>query len=419
MMTGIHSLEGNAVKIALLAGILLAVLAGGEVLGWGTEEVGPDRADRPTVSQPDWPKGIVDLPRHPSRVYSMGVNGNEIFYFDASVEQTNELLAAFGRARMRDHVIRIVSGGSPARSFGEKEYKYNVSLQVVSGIAMSVAREEKESKLPLEPQLTILAGDNPCALEQLAWPEHAIVECSIPGLPLASKRARPERIAFYGRLAFDDGRPAVDFVRNVSTRITLWEEGNNNGITVAKVNHEGFFLVQLSADELTPLAEGKMWLTVTCGNHLAEARPKDTEYPVVRLSVEKNNARVLTVKSPTSFWGRILFEDGSAPVLRPEPWSGAKIMVDFPYAGSVCPDEQGYFKVVLTQEQVETITKQEVRKNIYIPQERPGASTAMLAYPASMLSQKKSEAGVVKIPLLYVMPRDCRPEYESSVQIKE
>jgi len=45
----------------------------------------------------DWPKGIVNLPRHPSKVYSSWVNGNEWFYFKATAQDANELLTLFSR----------------------------------------------------------------------------------------------------------------------------------------------------------------------------------------------------------------------------------------------------------------------------------------------------------------------------------
>ena len=48
--------------------------------GLAMGQVGPDSVQgHPTTAQPGWPVGIVELPRHESRVYSFWVNGNENF----------------------------------------------------------------------------------------------------------------------------------------------------------------------------------------------------------------------------------------------------------------------------------------------------------------------------------------------------
>jgi hypothetical protein len=406
---------------AVVAGVLLAGLLGGPAFGLGMEQVGPDPADRPTRAEPGWPAGIVDLPRHGSRVYSSWVNGNEHFYFDATVEQMNEMITAFGKARMRDHVIQIVSGPKTVRSFfgaSGREFKYNVALQIVAGIALSVAREGDAPDLPLEPRLTIVAGDDAGVLQRLTWPEHAILDCRVPGVSLESKRTRPQRQVYYGRLAFDDGSPPEGFVRNVCSRITLWERGNEDGIEVARVDHQGYFRVPLSIDELGSLWGGGTRLTFRIGNWLDAADPNDLRVPAGMLTVNKDKAEALLASGPTYYWGRILFEDGSGPVLNPGPWPGAEIMVEFPYAGSVNPDKEGYFKVALTKEQVEAMSKQKVRKNIYVPEAQRGRSSAKLAYPAELLSLDKSTAGVVKIPLLDIVPEECKPEYNAMGNIQ-
>src|SRR5690242_1671153 len=75
--------------------------------GMAGEQLGPDKWDQPTIAQPGWPKGIDELLRHRSRVYSIWVNGNEEFYFKATPTQINELLEKFGKARLRDHEVKL------------------------------------------------------------------------------------------------------------------------------------------------------------------------------------------------------------------------------------------------------------------------------------------------------------------------
>ena len=96
------------IHIAIIAAVGILGLCRSSY-GMATEQIGPDAA-HPTVSQQDWPKGIVGIPRHLSRVYSIDVNGNENFYFKCKVDEINELLAVFAETRMRDHVVRIEPG---------------------------------------------------------------------------------------------------------------------------------------------------------------------------------------------------------------------------------------------------------------------------------------------------------------------
>jgi len=122
-------------------------------------------------------------------------------------------------------------------------------------------------------------------------------------------------------------------------------------------------------------------------------------FPVEMLTKDKEQARPVKVAAPSYYYGRILFEDGSPPILDPPPWPGAEIMVDFPYSGPGDFDSQGYFKISLTKEQYEELIARKVRSNIYIPDlvER-GRATAKFAYPPNLLSQDKAKAGVIKIP---------------------
>ncbi len=368
--------------------------------GLATQQVGPDSANRhPTVAQPDWPKEIVEIPRHESRVYSIWVNGNENFYFKATAEQINELISLFSKARMRDHVVRICSGMGKTRTFGGEEIEYNVSLQIVGGIALFVAREEKREGLPLEPELTILTGDNRAILNQLRWPGNVIVQSELPGVSIKSNRAKPKRDFYYGRLEFEDGSPPVGFVQGIKSRITLWEQDAEDGINVGSVNNKGYLTVLLSGEELANFKKGKLWLTITIANFLTEARKTDQRFPIEMLTRDKDKAQPVKVRRPKYYYGRILFEDGSSPILDPVPWPGAEIRVDFPYAGDAAIDSQGYFKVYFTKEQYEEAKAQKARQNIYIPDySDKGRSTARFAFPVASLCQDKTKAGVVKIP---------------------
>jgi hypothetical protein len=367
--------------------------------GMATEQIGPDAA-HPTVAQRDWPKGIVGIPRHMSRVYSIWVNGNENFYFKCKVDEINELLAIFAKTRMRDHVVRIETGIKKATTFGKEEIEYNVQLQIVAGIVLSFAREKMRDDLPLEPRLTILTGDNDGALvKQLKWPENLIVESEILGISINSANTKPKRDVYYGLCEFADGSPPVEFVKGVNSRITLWEQNEPNGINVGRIDNKGYIMLRLSDDELADLKKGKTWLTMTIGNWLVKAARTDTRFPADMLTKDKDKAQPIKVTTPSYYYGRLLFEDGSPPVLDPPPWPGAEIMLSFPYGGRADFESEGYFKLAMTTEQFEQLLKRKDRRNIYIPDLiRKGRSRAEFTFPANLLSPDRARAGAVKIP---------------------
>ena len=379
------------------------------------EHIGPVTA-HPVISQPDWPKGIVGIPAHLSRVYSIDVNGNETFYFKCKVDEINELLAIFSKARMRDHVVRIEPGVKKATTFDKEEIEYNVRLQIVAGIVLSFAREKPRDDLPLEPRLTILTGDDDGALvKQLKWPENVIVESEIPGISINSNNTKPKRNIYYGLCEFADGSPPVEFVRGVRSRITLWEQNEPNGIGVGRIDNKGYTMTLLSDAELADLRKGKTWLTVTIGNWLVKAKKADMRFPIEMLTREKDKARPVKVSAPGYYYGRILFEDGSPAILDPPPWPGAEIMVTFPYGGPTNPDSHGYFKLTFTAEQFKKLDKRKDRRNIYIPDLiKRGRSRAEFIFPANLLSKDKAKAGVVKIPRPK-LPRKELAEAESKI----
>lgn len=376
------------------------LIASGVAFGMATEQIGPDCvAGHSTFAQPDWPVGIEAIPQRLSRVYSIWVNGNETFYFQAAAAEVNDLVARFSKARIRDHEIAIVGGKGEVKTFKGDPIEFNVSLQIVAGIALFMARERGASNLPLEPKLTLYVGDDHAILDKVIWPKNVIVSSEVPSLSIPTGRTKPERQTYYGRLEFADGSPPVEFVSGLSSRITLWESREPNGICVGSVNNQGYFSVLLSDREMADLRAGNIWLTVTISNYLTKARKTDQRIPVERLVRDKEQTQPIQVNALGYYYGRILFEDGLPPVLDPAPWPGAEISVDFPFARTGAIDSEGYFKVLLTKEQFEKLSADKPRRNIYIPDPvRTGTSSATMTYPASLLSQDKSKAGVVKIP---------------------
>ena len=384
--------------IAIIAAVGIMGLCGSSY-GRATEQIGPDSA-RPTFAQPSWPKGIVGIPRHMSRVYSIWVNGNESFYFKCTVDEINELLALFAKARLRDHVVRIEPGPGKVNTFREEEIEYNVRLQIVAGIALAFARERGGEGLPLEPKLTILTGDDGGAfVRKLKWPKSFIVESEIEGVSINPDRTRPKRDFYDGLCEFEDGSAPVEFVRSVRSTVTLWEQAEPNGIAIGRIDNKGYCRLLLSDGELADLKKGKTWLTVTIANWLANPAKTDMRFPVEMLTREKDKAQPVKVAPPSYYYGRLLFEDGTPTILDPPPWPGAEIDIDFPYAGPASFDSEGYFKVPLTKEQFDKLSARKPRRNIYIPDlVKKGRASAKFIFPPNLLSPDKATAGVVKIP---------------------
>ena len=135
------------------------------------------------------------------------------------------------------------------------------------------------------------------------------------------------------------------------------------------------------------------------GNQLTAPRPDDLKFELVNLTPNKDEAKPLIVLKPAFYYGRLLFEDGSPAILKPEPWPGAEISLSFPYCGRVTPDEEGYFRLNFTPEQFEELKAKKVRRNVYVPLfEQKGRSRALHAYSAADLSLEKGKAGVLRIP---------------------
>ena len=97
--------------------ILLFVILGTAQISFGltTEQIGPNSSRGfPTFPQPSWPKGVYEITNLESRVYSIDTNGNTNYYFEATIEEINEIINLFSKVTMRDHIVRI-SGESGVR----------------------------------------------------------------------------------------------------------------------------------------------------------------------------------------------------------------------------------------------------------------------------------------------------------------
>ncbi len=397
----IGSERADKMKTSSLVITVLAILSCARgIYGMGEERVGPDSPrGRQTFAQPDWPVGIIEVPRHGSRVYSVWVNGDERFYFKAHPSGINELIGLFSKARMRDHQVCIKSGKQQVKTFGGDKISYNACLHVPAGIALDMSQPPGSADTH-EPTLTLYVDPDAdhALLKQMTLPANIILSSEVANCPLTGKATQPRREVWHALVQFDDLTPAADLEHHVVTRITLWEAGINEGILLGKVSRDGRFDAAFSEKEIADLKAGQSWLTLTVGNSLTKPKSDHLRLSVENLSLLKSTVQPVKIGRPRFYYGRILFEDGSPPILNPLPWSGAKIRVNFPYTGPVPIDSEGYFKVYFSDEQYEKIKDEKAQKNILIPSYgTTGMSTARFEFPVSGLSQKKEKAGVVRI----------------------
>jgi len=367
------------------------------------ERLGPDTEDLQTHPQPGWAKGLVELARHPSRVYSIWVNGNETFYFDATPVQTQELVDLFANSRLRDHLVVLKQPRTTVQTFGKQSIPYNVSLQIVEGIALWHTRRQfingHPAPLPMTPVLTVYVDVVSKPLSRIPSHENIVIQNEIQGIEVPSPKKLPERKTYHGAMEFKDGSPLSDFVTQMQGQITLWEEGEAEGIKMDKVSNQGRFFCRFSDQEMQDLKSGESFLTWTIGNYLVKPTRQDQRFPIERLALDADQVVRLSIPSPDYHWGRLLFEDNQPPILDPLPWPGAKISISMPYANPSDIDADGFFRVLISPEQKQALLNDKVGKNVYIPSyERKGSSRAQYTFSPDLLHPDKQQAGVLRIP---------------------
>lgn len=365
--------------------------------GAASVDVGPQTG---ACTQPGWPAGIVELVRHDARVYSMWVNGRETFYYDADPDQMRKLIALFSASRMRDHRLQIKFGTKTTQSFNGDRIPYNVML-AVEGMSVWAKSQPDESRDTHEPAMTIYVdpAKDSAVLSYIQALSNITIHMETAAWPFEEKASQSTREVWCARVQFDDATPATDLEHGVHTKVTLWEQGFEEGILLGYVCGDGVFCAGFSEQELAALKSGASWLTLTTGNWTTDAKKDDPRLDPEDLARDPQDAGTVSIPNPAFYYGRLLFEDGSPALLDPAPGPHAKIQVNFPYAGSAHLDSEGYFRVYFTPEQYEAVRMEKVHRNIYIPSyEQRGSASALYTFPAADLSQDKSKAGVVRIP---------------------
>ena len=243
-----------------------------------------------------------------------------------------------------------------------------------------------------------------------------------------------ERKAWYGRVLFEDGSPAVQDLPGLKTQIIVWGQDYTMGLTVATVDEDGYFTALMPDERMEQLKSAKAWLTVSIArdnlNHEVE---KEERFPVELLSSQRDNAGVLRIVRPKVYYGRILYENGKPAVPEREPWTGAPVYAVLRYSPGTSRsagitekladiDEQGYFAVLLTDKQLRRIKDGELKIQIYHPSYEEEAHIYPIGiFPERMLTTERKNAIGYRLPY-DEMPsefKNLEQQLESVEKLKE
>ncbi len=239
-----------------------------------------------------------------------------------------------------------------------------------------------------------------------------------------------ERI-YFGRVLFDDGRPAVPELPELKTHIVKWTAGYPEGQTIAIVENDGYFTACISDHDIKSLKSGSDWLTTQVSKVSWSFKVQKDRFPVDLLSTRRRNAGSLTIARPSTRYGRVLFQDGRPAVPDPLPWSGAEAFVILRYTEATSHDpgiterlsaidSEGYFTAHLPVKLIERVNAGQVKLEIYFPSYlNRNSSYPIASFPARLLSPDKASAGALRIKRPEGMPAPALSQPGSLILLKE
>jgi len=235
--------------IALLT---LAFLAPLPTFAFVTETIGPAPN---AAGQAWWQPGLVELAKHPSRVYARESEWMERIFFNADDTGIRELLAAFSKTALRDRVVEIKSGAADVHSFDKSAIVHNVALQVPDGVTNALLRAEIEWP---EPRLTLYVDDTH-DLKPEEIPANLLVQSEIPAFTSITKTP-PKRTRYEGQAPDEDALRAVREPTWKRPWVLLKEGKEDARISIGMIRDDGSFIIWLSEDEQAALDAGEAQL---------------------------------------------------------------------------------------------------------------------------------------------------------------
>jgi len=128
------------------------------------------------------------------------------------------------------------------------------------------------------------------------------------------------------------------------------------------------------------------------------------DLPPHSVTVQSGQTAQITISSGTqALYGRVLFKDGRPAVIQPPPWPGARTSLHLwrgddllgPFIGEV--DEDGYFEVRLSYDQLQWLQSGQAWLFVNIPMEEVGQVRRVAAFPPASLATTRDQAGVITV----------------------
>lgn len=217
--------------------------------------------------------------------------------------------------------------------------------------------------------------------------------------------------AFYGRVLFEDGSPAVLHLPGVETRIIEWTEDFPGGTTVSTVDGQGYFTAYFSEEQTERLRAGQSRLGISISGIPEKGYGMGKgQFPFELLAKKRDEAAVVKISRPIVYYGRILYENGRPAVPEMPPWPGASVSVAIRYTAATATDgglsedladvdSEGYFAVYLTDEQLEQLKVGEYQLEIRHPSYEDDMTTSLIgSFPLHMLAAERRKAKGYKLP---------------------
>ena len=221
--------------------------------------------------------------------------------------------------------------------------------------------------------------------------------------------------AWYGRVLFEDGSPAVLDLPGIKTQIVDWGPNATSSFSVATVDEDGYFVASMPDEDMARLKAGQTWLTVTIApDRFYHDVQKGERFPVEFLSSQREDAGVLRITRPTLYHGRILYHNGKPAVPPAAPWPWAKVTLRLRSTpatvrtGGVTErlaslDKQGCFSIILTDEEYEKIKTGDYSLEIMHPSyEWERSSSPIGNFPVDLLSRDGGDTSG------YILPAEGR-----------
>ena len=125
--------------------------------------------------------------------------------------------------------------------------------------------------------------------------------------------------------------------------------------------------------------------------------------PGTYVNAKSGQTTKVTIRANKIYYGRILFEDGGPVVITPEPWPGAKTQIDLEEKGRTSErsvvdiDEEGLFKVSLSQEQYQQLQSGKAWFEVLVPYTDKKAYLGQDVFAYDLLATDKTKAAVAWI----------------------